>query len=103
MVRGGCIGVPVLASASGRCRRGSVLFPIFYRSLGADKELLLTWINSNGAAIPLKTYYDTRYSNQLAAAADLAKTRSFFNYDESSAPSIVSQGVNPSNSNSGVF
>lgn len=63
----------------------------FCRSLGPNNELLLTWTNPNGEVIPLNMGYVTKYSNQLAAAVDLAATRAWFNYDQATIPAIVSQ------------
>lgn len=82
-----CVGAVFTWDAG--CSRSVIC--ILYRSLGANNELLLTWINSNGAKVPLEIAYGTNLQNIIYVSGNLLATRSVYVHFESILPKIVSQ------------
>lgn len=89
-------GSPPVASTSNSIAPG---YPVDGESnvwsLGADDELLLTWINPNGAAVPMEIAYRLDLFNAITVAGSLSTFRSSTSYTESTLPTIrlfLSQG-----------
>ncbi|KAG9025055.1 hypothetical protein FS837_005100 [Tulasnella sp. UAMH 9824] len=82
-------GSPPVPSGSNSIAPG---FPVDIESnvwsLGADDELLLTWINPNGAAVPMEIAYRLDMSNSITVAGSLSAFRSSSGYTESTLPTI---------------
>lgn len=94
MVRRGCIGIICF----GLCLRWMALklsnpFSL-YRSLGANSELLLTWINPNEDPVPLQIGVDSGMSPKpIVLTPNISELRKSWGFTTDRLPQIVSQGL----------
>lgn len=89
MVRRGRIDISFSAFSSGEWH-SALVFIALYRSLSADEELIVTWINPNGEPIPMEIGYVPDWDNAIIITGSISAFN--LNSNAGEAVPIVSQG-----------